>query len=125
MVSRSPLSAFFPAASACSSRADAAPSDASVAPPSATSAAESAAEIVAEAGAEATDQSAEEKTAEQTEERRVHRSERRYGKFERRFRLPKDAEFEAIDASAREGVLTVSIGRRKEEARRAIEVRVA
>lgn len=91
----------------------------------ATSAAESAAEIVAEAGAEATDQSAEEQTAEQTEERRVHRSERRYGKFERRFRLPKDAEFEAIDASAREGVLTVSIGRRKEEARRAIEVRVA
>ena len=68
---------------------------------------------------------ASQKTEEQTQERRVHRSERRYGKFERRFRLPKDAEFEAIDASAREGLLRVSIGRRKEEARRAIEVRVA
>jgi len=57
--------------------------------------------------------------------RQVHRSERRYGTFERRFRLPKDAQVDAITASAREGVLSVSIGRREEAARRAIEVRVA
>lgn len=58
-------------------------------------------------------------------ERQVHRRERRYGTFERRFRLPKDAQVDAIEASAREGVLSVSIGRRKEAARRAIEVQVA
>ena len=58
-------------------------------------------------------------------ERQVHRRERRYGTFERRFRLPKDAQVDAIEASAREGVLSVSIGRHKEAARRAIEVQVA
>ncbi len=58
-------------------------------------------------------------------ERQVHRRERHYGSFERRFRLPKDARVDAIEATAREGVLSVSIGRRKEAARRAIEVQVA
>jgi len=57
--------------------------------------------------------------------RQLHRSERHYGTFERRFRLPKDAQIEAIQASAREGVLSVSIGRREEAAPRAIEVKVA
>ena len=56
---------------------------------------------------------------------RLHRSERRYGKFERRFRLPKDAEAEAVKAYSKDGVLRVSIGRRQEAARRAIEVQVA
>lgn len=57
--------------------------------------------------------------------RQVNRNERRFGAFERRFRLPKDAQVDAIDASAREGVLSVSIARHKEPARRAIEVKVA
>jgi len=65
-------------------------------------------------------------SAEQDEPvRQVNRNERRFGTFERRFRLPKDAQVDAIDASAREGVLSVSIARHKEAARRAIEVKVA
>ncbi len=65
------------------------------------------------------------RTAQPQQQRRVHRAERNYGKFERRFRLPKDACLDAVEATARDGVLTVSIGRRAESARRAIEVKVA
>ena len=64
-------------------------------------------------------------TDEEVELKKTHRRARRYGAFERRFRLPKDAQVDAIEASASEGVLSVSIGRSKEAARRAIEVRVA
>ena len=61
----------------------------------------------------------------QPEERKVHRAERHYGKFERRFRLPEDVDADAISASARNGVLSLAIGRRENDSRRAIEVKVA
>lgn len=40
-----------------------------------------------------------------------HLSERRYGSFERRFRLPEGIERDRIDASFRKGVLTVTLPR--------------
>lgn len=55
----------------------------------------------------------------------LHRVERHFGTFERRFRLPKDADAASVKAAAKNGVLAVTIGRRAEAARRAIEVQVA
>lgn len=66
--------------------------------------------------------------AEQTlarETRRVHRAERAFGKFERRFRLPKDADAGAITATASNGVLTLRIERVAEASPRSIEIKVA
>ena len=60
-----------------------------------------------------------------SQNRRVHRSERAYGAFERRFRLPKDADVNAVSATSSNGVLTIEVGRLAEAARRAIEVKVA
>jgi len=55
----------------------------------------------------------------------LKRSERGLGGFERRFRLPEDADSEAVSATARDGVLTLIIDRLAERAPRAIEVKVA
>ncbi|MGD9507525.1 MAG: Hsp20/alpha crystallin family protein [Geminicoccaceae bacterium] len=41
-------------------------------------------------------------------------SERRYGSFQRSFALPEDADAEAIEASCRNGVLTVTLPKRPE-----------
>ena len=40
-------------------------------------------------------------------------SERQYGAFQRRFRLPADADEAGVKASLKDGVLTVSVPRRK------------
>ena len=55
----------------------------------------------------------------------VHRQERLHGKFTRSFRLPTDADDEAINASARDGVITIAVGKRSKAKPRAIEVRAA
>ena len=55
----------------------------------------------------------------------VHRRERRYGKFTRSFRLPNDADDESIGATAKDGVITVSVAKRKQAQARAIEVQAA
>ena len=60
-----------------------------------------------------------------TTRRRVHRAERAFGKFERRFRLPKDADAQAVSAQASDGVLTLEIARLAEATPRSIEVKVA
>ena len=57
-------------------------------------------------------------------EGQVHRRERRHGKFTRSFRLPNDADDEEIDAAARDGVITISVAKRKQAQARAIEVQV-
>ena len=59
------------------------------------------------------------------ETRQVHRAERAVGKFDRRFRLPKDADAGAVSATAKDGVLTLEIARLAEAAPRNIEVKVA
>ncbi|MYE22338.1 MAG: Hsp20/alpha crystallin family protein [Gammaproteobacteria bacterium] len=55
----------------------------------------------------------------------MHRQERLHGKFTRSFRLPTDADDEAISASAKDGVITVAVGKRSKAKPRAIEVRAA
>ncbi|MDE0242124.1 MAG: Hsp20/alpha crystallin family protein [bacterium] len=52
----------------------------------------------------------------------LHRRERRFGKFTRSFRLPNDADDEAINASARDGVLTIAVDKRQQAQPRSIEV---
>ncbi len=42
-------------------------------------------------------------------------SERQYGAFSRSFRLPADADPEAVSADLKDGVLTISVGRRSNE----------
>ncbi|MEM8752474.1 MAG: Hsp20/alpha crystallin family protein [Pseudomonadota bacterium] len=45
-------------------------------------------------------------------------SEIRYGRFSRSFRLPKDADPAKVDASMKEGVLTIRIGKTRTRAER-------
>ena len=56
---------------------------------------------------------------------RVRRRERRYGKFARSFRLPEDADAEAITATAKNGVVRIAIGKSAMAQARAIEVQAA
>lgn len=55
----------------------------------------------------------------------VHRRERRLGKFMRSFRLPNDANDEEVSAAAKDGVITISVAKRRQAQARAIEVQVA
>jgi HSP20 family protein len=54
-----------------------------------------------------------------------HLSERRYGAFQRRFTLPKDADGERVSAEFKAGVLTISVPKREEVKPKEIEVRIA
>ncbi len=56
---------------------------------------------------------------------RVRRSERAYGKFVRSFRLPDDADADAIRAAAKDGVVTITVAKSAKAQARAIEVEVA
>ena len=67
--------------------------------------------------------SGERKQAEETEGRNYRRVERLYGKFERRFRLAKEAEIDKIDAELKNGLLTVSIAKSEKVAGREIQVK--
>ena len=55
---------------------------------------------------------------------RHHRRERRVGRFSRSFRLPETVDEEAIEASAKDGVLTLVITKRAQPQPRKIEVKV-
>ncbi|MEM1231996.1 MAG: Hsp20/alpha crystallin family protein [Pseudomonadota bacterium] len=55
---------------------------------------------------------------------RRHRVERQYGRFARSFQLPEDADEEAIEATARDGVLTLAVSKREKASPRQIEVKV-
>ena len=68
-----------------------------------------------------------EKKAEREEKKQgFHLSERRFGSFQRSFNLPEDADPEAVEATFKDGVLTVTVpkaddakaGRRKVEVKR-------
>ncbi len=53
-----------------------------------------------------------------------HRSERFYGKFERRIALPEYADPQKVDASCKEGVLSVTLGKRPDVKPKAISIKV-
>ena len=55
---------------------------------------------------------------------RVHRTERRYGRFARSFRLPENADESAIDATSKHGVISIGVAKREQAKPRAIEVKV-
>jgi HSP20 family protein len=59
---------------------------------------------------------------ERAEGERNHRLERRAGKFSRRFKLPEDADAEAIGARVANGVLEVTVSKQEERKPRRIEV---
>jgi HSP20 family protein len=65
-----------------------------------------------------------ERRYEKETEGKVHRIERRYGKFTRSFRLPENVNEDKIDATSKNGVLTLSIAKREEVKPRSIEVKV-
>lgn len=58
-------------------------------------------------------------------ERRDHRRERQFGAFSRSFSLPEDADEDAIEASAKDGVLALAIAKREKAQPRRIEVQTA
>lgn len=53
-----------------------------------------------------------------------HRRERRFGQFSRSFRLPETVDEEAIEATTKDGVLTLIIAKRAQPQPRHIEVKV-
>lgn len=55
---------------------------------------------------------------------RQHRQERHFGRFSRSFRLPETVDEEAIEASAKDGVLTLVIAKRAQPQPRKIEVKI-
>lgn len=59
------------------------------------------------------------------DDNRAHRTERRYGRFERSFSLPEDADPESISAESRDGVLYLSIAKRVPEVAKKIDVKIS
>ncbi len=64
-----------------------------------------------------------ERKAPESEGRKLRRVERVHGRFERRFRLPKEVDAENIDASFADGLLGIRIAKSERVAGRQIEVR--
>ena len=54
----------------------------------------------------------------------VHRIEREYGVFERSFTLPRSADAEKIQASYREGVLSLTVPKREEAKPKSLKIHV-
>ena len=67
--------------------------------------------------------SGERKMEEETEGRNYRRVERLYGSFERRFRLPQEAELDKISAEMKDGLLTVTLEKSEKVAGREIQVK--
>ena len=69
--------------------------------------------------------SGERKQERENGDERVHRSERLFGRFARSFRLPDDADQDSIEATAAQGVVTISVAKRENARARSIEVKTA
>ena len=67
--------------------------------------------------------SGERKDEKESTEHKVHRIERRYGRFARSFVLPENANPDAIEANAKDGVITIRVGKREENRPKSIEVK--
>ena len=55
---------------------------------------------------------------------KIHLTERRFGPFQRRFGLPKDADGERVSAEFKNGVITIAVPKREEVKPKEIEVRI-
>jgi HSP20 family protein len=67
-----------------------------------------------------------ERRQERTEDNeRFHRVESTYGRFVRRFSIPEDADDSAIDATYKDGTLTVRIPKAGEKAQKTRQIKVA
>ena len=62
------------------------------------------------------------KDAKDDETDRVHHAERGYGRFARSFRLPEDVDADAIRATAKDGVVTITVGKNAKSLSRSIAV---
>ena len=60
----------------------------------------------------------------ENENESVRRSERRFGNFARSFRLPEDADEDAIEAKVDRGLVVVTVPKREKAKQRSIEVKV-
>lgn len=59
------------------------------------------------------------------EDERVRHRERRYGKFARSFRLPKDADPAAVTATGKHGVVSITVGKLAQAQPRTVAVEAA
>ena len=66
----------------------------------------------------------EKKQDQEVKEDNYHRVERTYGSFQRSFRLPNTVRAERIDASYKDGILTISLPKAEEAKPKQIEVKV-
>ena len=64
----------------------------------------------------------ERKSEKEDKDKNFYRMERRYGKFQRCFALPKNVKVEEIKASYKDGVLTVNIPKAEEAKAKEIEI---
>ena len=67
--------------------------------------------------------SGEKKAESSSDENGMHRSERVYGAFKRSFRLPESVDESAVNASYKDGILTVRLSKRPESKPRQIVVK--
>ena len=65
----------------------------------------------------------ERKSEKEDKDKNFYRMERRYGKFQRCFALPKNVKVDEIKASYKDGVLTVNIPKAEEAKAKEIEIR--
>ncbi len=66
----------------------------------------------------------EKKQEKESKDANYHRMERSYGSFQRSFTLPTSVKADKIDASYRDGILTVTLPKADEAKRKQIEVKV-
>ncbi|HEV2452727.1 MAG TPA: Hsp20/alpha crystallin family protein [Verrucomicrobiae bacterium] len=69
--------------------------------------------------------SGERKAEKEQKGRRFHRVERYYGRFERTFGIPDDAESDAVNAEFKDGVLRVRLAKSEKARPKQIEVKVS
>ena len=69
--------------------------------------------------------SGERKYQRKNDDERVHRSERLYGRFARSLQLPNDADQDSIEATAAQGLVTISVAKRENARARSIEVKTS
>lgn len=67
--------------------------------------------------------SGEKKQENETKDRQMHRVERSYGSFTRSFRLPSLVKADKIDASYKDGVLTITLPKAEEAKTKEIEIK--